>query len=51
MTKEKLISALRELQNLGKRGVRGDDLADKPKKRVEPASYSASFARKLKERR
>lgn len=29
MTKEKLIEALRELQSLGERGVRGDDLADK----------------------
>lgn len=29
MTKEKLIATLRELQYLGERGVRGEDLADK----------------------
>ena len=29
MDKEKLLAALRELQTLGERGVRGEDMADK----------------------
>lgn len=41
MDKEKLLAALRELQTLGERGVRGEDMADKIRALIRQVEGSA----------